>query len=79
MRVSLLFQCMLTWELACLRCSEGVSCDFAMLAAQVTSLASLWGSGVTWRIFTTLGWIQMSEGTGTVAITWNRCAVDMVH
>jgi hypothetical protein len=49
-----------------------------MLAAQVTDLASLGQLGIAGRVFAADKGIQMGEGLGAVAVTWDRIGVDMI-
>jgi len=55
------------------------SSDVAVLAGQITSLASLRGHGFTGVQFASHGRVQMGHGSGAVAVRRDGQLVDMVH
>lgn len=65
-------------ELIIERQLEGVRSDLAVLAAQVTDLASLGEVGVTRRILATNERVEMSQRLGAVAVGGNGVDVDVV-
>lgn len=65
-------------ELVVERHLKGIRCDLAVLAAQVTDLASLREPGVTCRVLATDERIEMSQCLGAVAIARDRIDVDVV-
>lgn len=65
-------------ELFIVRNLEGIRRNLAMLAAQVTNLASLREAGIADRVFATDERVQVSECLGTVAITRDRVDMNMI-
>ena len=53
--------------------------DVAVLAGEISNLASLWMGIVTWRDLATNVRIKMSCGGGAVAVSWDRLVVYMVY
>jgi hypothetical protein len=66
-------------ELIVERQLEGIRSDLSILAAEVTDLASLGETGVTWRILATDKGVEMTKCAGAVAIGWDGIDVDVVE
>lgn len=52
--------------------------NVAVLACEITDLASRWGTNVAWVVLATVGGVEVAQGCRAVAVGWDSKFVDVV-